>query len=180
MTSHSDEGGEVGMADKAKKKAVHAAGILWLEGEDPEMVAAIAEAQRTFGQYRKELRREARRAKPVLDDAAVKVFFPSPNAPRAGEHLWVNEVQFGDEEMQGTLRNDASWLPGLREGARVSFTADRVSDWFFVTNGVVHGGFTVKVVLRHLTPEQFATYQDGSPACYFVTWYREQQAIRTP
>lgn len=163
------------MADDANK-SVHAAGILWLEGEDPEMVAAIAEAQRTFGQYREELQREAIRAVPAVEDHGLKVFFPSPSNPRAGEHMWVNDVDFGEEVMRATLRNDAGWIPGLSEGARVTFTADRVSDWFFVIGGVVHGGFTIKVVLGRLTPEQFALYQDDSPACYFADWYAEQHS----
>jgi uncharacterized protein YegJ (DUF2314 family) len=138
------------------------------------MVAAIAEAQRTFGQFRKELRREARRTVPVVQDNGVKVFFPHPNDPQAGEHMWVNNVEFGREEMQATLCNDASWLPGLSEGARVSFTADRVSDWFFVVSGVVRGGYTIKVVLSRLTSEQFAMYREEPPACYFADWYAKQ------
>jgi uncharacterized protein YegJ (DUF2314 family) len=163
------------MADDAKK-SVHAAGILWLEGEDPDMVAAITEAQRTFGQYCEELKREARRAVPAVEDQGVKVFFPSPSNPLAGEHMWDNEVEFAGEVMRATLQNDAGWLPGLVAGARVTFTADRVSDWFFVIGGAVQGGFTIKVVLGRLAPEQFALYRDGAPACYFVAWYAEQHS----
>jgi uncharacterized protein YegJ (DUF2314 family) len=155
------------MASDANK-SVHAAGILWLDGEDPEMVAAIAQAQRAFGQYRDKMQREARRIVPMVEDNGVKVFLPNPGDPRAGEHLWVDEEEFGDEQMQATLRNDAGWLLGLSEGARVSFTTDRVSDWFFVVDGVVHGGFTIKVVLSRLTPEQIALYREGSPVCYFA------------
>jgi uncharacterized protein YegJ (DUF2314 family) len=163
------------MADDANK-SVHARGILWLDGENPEMVAAISEAQRTFGQYRDELQREARRSVPLVEDNGVKVFFPNPNDPRSGEHMWVNDVEFRDEEMRGTLQNDAGWLPGLSAGARVTFTADRVSDWFFVVHGVVHGGYTIKVVLGRLTPEEFALYRDDSPVCYFAAWYAEQHS----
>jgi uncharacterized protein YegJ (DUF2314 family) len=89
--------------------------------------------------------------------------------------MWVNDVDFGGKQMRGTLCNDAGWLAGLAAGARVLFTADRVSDWFFVRNGAVHGGFTIKVVLRRLTPEQFALYRDDPPACYFAVWYAQQQ-----
>src|SRR5262249_2973730 len=140
-----------------------------------EMVAAIKEAQKTFEQYSKELQLESRRVVPALDDAAVKVFFPNPQDPRTGEHMWVNEVDFNNNEMRGTLANDAGWLPGLSAGDRVTFTADRVSDWFFVVDGVAHGGFTIKVVLRRMPPEQFAKYRDGSPVCHFVKWYEAQR-----
>jgi uncharacterized protein YegJ (DUF2314 family) len=158
------------------KKVVYAAGILWLDGEDPEMAAAIKEAQRTFRRYRERLRRDARRVVPAVQDAGVKVFFPSPSDPRAGEHMWVNEVVFDGRVMRGTLRNDPGWLRGLSEGDGVSFTVDRVSDWFFVVNGVVQGGFTIKILLRHYTPEQFAECREDPPACYFADWYDEQQS----
>jgi hypothetical protein len=70
---------------KRAKKAVYTSGILWLDGEDAEMAAAIREAQWTFRRYRDKLRRDARRTTPTVQDCGVKVFFPSPTDPRAGE-----------------------------------------------------------------------------------------------
>jgi uncharacterized protein YegJ (DUF2314 family) len=149
-------------------KAVHTPGILWLEEEDPEMRKAIREAQRTFKKHWKKLQPQARRAALAFDGAGVKVFFPSPKDPRAGEHMWVKDVVIGDQSMTGTLCDDPGWLTGLSEGDRVSFSVDRVSDWFYVVKGVAHGGFTVKVVLKNLTPAELAKYRDTSPICYFV------------
>ena len=151
------------------KKTVYTPNVLWLDGEDAEIAAAIRKAQRTFGQYREELRRDARRTTPAVQDCGVKVFFPSPTDPLAGEHMWVNDVMFGRGGMQGTLCNDPGWLRGLANG-------DRVSDWFFVVKGVLRGGFTLKILYRHYTPEQFAECQYDPPQCYLADWYAEQQS----
>ena len=157
---------------KADRPTVYTPNILWLDGEDAEMAAAIREAQRSFGEYRAALSRTA----PAVEDCGVKVFFPSEQDPAAGEHMWVNEVVCGRDGLAGTLCNDPGWIRGLACGQRVAFTADRVSDWFFVVGGVLHGGFTLKLLYRHYTPEQFAACRDDSPSCYLADWYDKQSA----
>lgn len=161
------------MAD-ADKPTVHTPNILWLDGSDAEMAAAAGEAQRAFGQYRDALSRLPR----TVEDCGVKVFFPSQQDQAAGEHMWVNEVAFGPDGMVGTLCNDPGWIRGLRCGQRVPFTLDRVSDWFFVAGGVFNGGFTLKLLYRHYTPEQFAECRNDPPSCYLASWYDQQPAER--
>jgi uncharacterized protein YegJ (DUF2314 family) len=159
------------MAD-ADKPTAYTPNILWLDGADAEMAAAVREAQRTFGQYRKALSRNS----PTVEDCGVKVFFPSSQDPQAGEHMWVNEVAFRRNGMVGTLCNDPGWIRGLACGDRVPFTLDRVSDWFFVVGGALHGRFTLKLLYRHYTPEQFAECRADPPACYLANWYDEQRS----
>lgn len=161
------------MADSAKP-TVYTPNILWLDGSDAEMAAAVREAQRTFDDYRAALAPTA----PAVDDCGVKVFFPSQQDPSAGEHMWVNEVAFGPNGMVGTLCNDPGWVRGLRCGDGVPFTLDRVSDWFFVSGGILHGGFTLKLLFQQFTPEQFAECRNEAPACYFAAWYDQQVAGR--
>jgi uncharacterized protein YegJ (DUF2314 family) len=113
-----------------------------------------------------------------VEDSGVKVYFPSQSGPQAGEHMWVNEVAFGTAGMVGTLCNDPGWIRGLVCGQRGPFTAHRVSDWFFVVGGVLHGGFTLKLLYRHYTPEQFAERRNEPPSCYLADWYDNQLAER--
>ena len=164
------------MAD-AHKPTVYTPNILWLDGSDADMAAAVREAQRTFGEYRD----ATSSGPPVVEDCGVKVFFPGHNDSAAGEHMWVNEVRpFGPDGWAGTLCNDPGWVRGLRWvcGQRVPFTLDRVSDWFFVAGRVLHGGFTLKLLYRQYTPEQFAGCRSDPPACYLADWYDHQLAER--
>lgn len=154
---------------------VYTPNVLWLDASDPEMAAAVGEAQRTFDQYCEALTRTT----PAVEDCGVKVFFPSSQDPAAGEHMWVNEVTFGPGGIAGTLCNDPGWVRGLVCGDRVPFTPDRVSDWFYVAGGALHGGFTLKVLFRQYTPEQFAECRSDPPACYLAAWYDQQWAERS-
>jgi Uncharacterized protein conserved in bacteria (DUF2314) len=100
------------MAD-GDKPTVYTPNILWLDGADAEMGAAVRDAQRTFGQYRDALTRTP----PTVEDCGVKVFVPSQQDPGAGEHMWVKEVAFGQSGMVGTLCNDPGRVRGLRASA---------------------------------------------------------------
>jgi uncharacterized protein YegJ (DUF2314 family) len=161
------------MAD-AERPTVYTPNVLWLDGSDPEMVAAVLQAQRTFGEYR-----DALSGNPAtVEDCGVKVFFPSQQNPAAGEHMWVNEVAFGPGGMVGTLCNDPGWVRGLRCGQRVPFPLDRVSDWFVVSGGGFRGGFTLKLLYQSYTPAQFGECRDDPPACYLAGWYDQQLAER--
>ncbi|QJW99768.1 hypothetical protein FTUN_7391 [Frigoriglobus tundricola] len=106
------------------------------------------------------------------------MFFPHPQNPAVGEHMWVNEVAFGPDDMTGTLCNDPGWLRGLRCGQRVALSLDRVSDGFFVSGGALRGGFTLKLLYRQYTPAQFAECRSDPPACYLADWYEQQLAER--
>jgi uncharacterized protein YegJ (DUF2314 family) len=155
--------------DDDPQPTIYTPNILWINGDNPEMVAAIREAQRTFHQYREALSS----VESVVDDCGVKVFFPASQDPQKGEHMWVNEVEFRGNDMVGTLCNDPDWIRGFACDDRVTFTLDRVSDWFFVVDDVLHGGFTLKLLFRHYSPEQFAECRDDPPACYLARWYDE-------
>jgi uncharacterized protein YegJ (DUF2314 family) len=161
------------MADTDRPTA-HTPNILWLDGADAEMGAAVREAQQTFGEYHDALSSN----RGAVEDCGVKVFFPSQQNPQAGEHMWVNEVATFGDGWVGTLCNDPGWVRGLRCGQRVSFTLDRVSDWFLVAGGALRGGFTLKLLYRQYTPEQFAECRADPPACYLADWYDRQLAER--
>jgi uncharacterized protein YegJ (DUF2314 family) len=155
-------------------EAIHTPGVLWFEGESPIMLAAIRKAQQHFSAFETVLNTQSSNAVRI-DDAAVKVFFPSISDPRSGEHMWVNDVSICGDTITGVLQNDATNIPGLVAGRVVQFHRDRISDWFYVINGIAEGGFTIKIMLKEMTPEQFRLYCGDPPTCYFANWYAAQQ-----
>ena len=71
--------------------------------QDEAMNRAIAEARKTFKYFWRELTWEYRRIIPALDLAAVKAAFNDPGAPvDHTEHMWVNDVSFDGDTLQGT------------------------------------------------------------------------------
>lgn len=132
--------------------------VISVHESDEEMNAAIAEAQATLQTFVE----KTSPASPNVTNATIKVKFPYDGGD---EHIWVNDVVHESGTFTGTVDEDAIYAPGVRAGQRITVTADRISDWLVVEDGVLHGGYTIKVLIRSLPPDQ----QNAIMAAYGVT-----------
>lgn len=112
--------------------------------DDAAMNAAIAQAQETLPLF---LANALDGEQIGLPDAGVKVAIPTIS--RAGqEHIWVTPFRlWEDGTLTGFLANAPNDLGPLREGDRVDFTADQISDWsLFTPDGKMWGNYTSRVM----------------------------------
>ncbi|PWU18970.1 MAG: hypothetical protein C5B50_07675 [Verrucomicrobia bacterium] len=116
-------------------------------GDDPEMNAAVEEAQRKLPEFRRALDEDARRLIPAMVGALVKARFESP-ITGAIEHMWIDDVGFEGEEIVGTLASDPQNIPELSKGECVTVSPEAISDWVYRQGGRTIGGFTVRVMQR--------------------------------
>ena len=111
------------------------------------MQMVIQNAQETFKYFWRELSWEYRRIVPALDLYAVKKAFTQqtddPENP-IEEYLWLNEIQFDGEQIQGVLMNSPYELTNVKEGDRVTFPLTELIDWLLVSGAEVCGGFTIQ------------------------------------
>lgn len=114
-------------------------------GDDPEMNAAIEEAQRRLPELRRALDEDARRLIPIVEGAIVKARFESPVTHKI-EHLWIEDVGFEEEKIVGTLASEPNAIPELSKGEWVSVSPEDVSDWAYREGGRTFGGFTIRVM----------------------------------
>jgi len=70
------------------------------------------------------------------------------------EHLWLSNVQFKGNRFHGYVDNRPRKIKGLKMGDRVSVNPNEISDWAFVENGRLVGGYTIRVLYTHLSPER--------------------------
>lgn len=143
-------------------------GIFWISGENEEMGRAIRAAQDTFPEFARHVDLERFRIVPAFHTVAVKAFFPLPDDPVRGEHMFVAEVSTDGRTITGVLNNDPNDIPDLKAGDRVSFPLSRLSDWLLVTGNRGYGGFTLDVMLRHFSPEQFRYFGSQQPICWYL------------
>ena len=132
--------------------------VVSVHESDAEMNAAIAEAQATLRTFIEMTTAPS----PNVTNATIKVKFPYDGGD---EHIWVNDVVHENGTFTGTVDEDPLYAPGVRAGQRVSVTADRISDWLVVEDGVLHGGYTIKVLIKSLPADQ----QKAIMAAYGVT-----------
>ncbi|MEM8790653.1 MAG: DUF2314 domain-containing protein [Pseudomonadota bacterium] len=138
----------VGYAYLSGEKTADNSGFVEVQGDDPDMDAAIAEARRTFSTVYVPCTQNP--------DGAVnftlKVGVPHDND--GVEHIWVQNVSQGSEgTFRGRLANDPVRFEG-KHGDPIEFTAEQISDWTFVLNGKTHGGYTIRALLPQLDPAE--------------------------
>ena len=62
------------------------------------------------------------------------------------EAMWVSPESIDGETISGMLENEPRAILNLRQGSRVTFSLDDVSDWVYARDGEMLGGFTEKVL----------------------------------
>ena len=92
-----------------------------------------------------------RNPKPGQADFEVKKPFVQGNHV---EHIWLAKVTFSGGRFHGYVDNHPQEITGLKLGQRVSVNPDEISDWLFVDNGKLVGGYTVRVLYHSLTPDR--------------------------
>src|SRR4051812_32624946 len=94
--------------------------ITWMEGDDEEMLKAIAAAQASYHLFVDEMALDARRVVSALQTAAVKAFFPRIADPGGGEHMWVLVREASEAGVAGELISEPQYAENVFEGQEVS------------------------------------------------------------
>jgi uncharacterized protein YegJ (DUF2314 family) len=114
---------------------------------DIELEEAMNDARSTFKIYWREMSWEMRRIIPALALSAVKLSFPTKQqggTTPSMEYMWVDNVSFDGEYIEGILLNHPQYIDDFQVGDRVVATFDRLCDWLYVSLGKSYGGFTVQ------------------------------------
>lgn len=80
--------------------------------------------------------------KPNQQSFLLKVRFESQGM---SEHIWVADVDASVSPMQATIANEPN-LPGLKFMERTSFHFSQITDWMYLEDGYLVGGFTTQVI----------------------------------
>lgn len=106
---------------------------------DARMLAAMEEATRTFDDFVNALGSGDERC----CEFNAKVGLPTRRL--TVEHIWLSDVALTEDAgvLEGVIANDPIDIPVLKLGQRVKFGRDNVSDWMYMRDGEMVGGFTI-------------------------------------
>jgi uncharacterized protein YegJ (DUF2314 family) len=121
--------------------------VITISAGDKEMNAAISEAQSTLTNFIATLASPQPNQKYFL----VKGKFASGNAV---EHIWVADVTFDGKVFRGVIANDPEILSGLSFKQHVEVQPIQVSDWMFIQDGKLVGGYTLRVLRDRMTEQE--------------------------
>jgi uncharacterized protein YegJ (DUF2314 family) len=117
------------------------------KGHHAAMHLAVKEARKTVGKFISALEHPS----PGQEDFEIKKPFVQGSQV---EHIWLSDVRFVDNVFQGRIDNQPRKITGLKLGEIVSVKANEISDWLYIDNGKLVGGYTVRVHYDELTPQQ--------------------------
>ncbi|MBX7102634.1 MAG: DUF2314 domain-containing protein [Gemmataceae bacterium] len=134
--------------DKGKvRKTESAPDLVFVPENDKEMNAAMEKARKSIDEFGKVFQER----KKEHSDFGVKV------AIRDGkkvEHFWVQISKFDGKQFAGKISNDPQIVKTVQAGNKISVDKDKISDWMYVENKKLVGGFTVRVLRDRLSPAE--------------------------
>jgi uncharacterized protein YegJ (DUF2314 family) len=113
--------------------------------DDVEMETAIREGKASFSQFIQAFCRPTERQNGFL----VKVVF---DEGKKREHIWLADLDFRGSKPSGVVAVEPN-LPSLKFMQRVEFEPSYISDWMYIEDGYLVGGFTTRVIRNRMTPE---------------------------
>ena len=109
----------------------------------PEMEKAIAEARASVGEFIEALQENTGKGHSIK--AGVK------DGDKV-EHLWLHPVRYEKGTFVGRVRINPYVVKSVRSGSEVSVKENAISDWGYVLDGKMIGGFTDKAARAAAKP----------------------------
>lgn len=121
--------------------------IYTVPGDDPSMNQAIIKARKTIAQFDHAFENK----NPSYTDFAVKKRYNTSDD--GGEHMWVAILRIENGNYKGFVNNDAVNTTEVEYGDTVIVRKEEVTDWMYLDNNVLRGGFTIREIRKNLNRE---------------------------
>lgn len=130
---------------KAEKES--ADNLYTTPSEDKEMNDAILSAKNTLDQFDKALKSN----KFDTSTFALKIKFPTSTG---AEHIWATSIVIKDGHYFGIVDNLPELTTKVKFGARIQLDKENISDWMYGENGILRGGYTMRLIRSRMTKEE--------------------------
>jgi uncharacterized protein YegJ (DUF2314 family) len=120
--------------------------------DDPLTAKGILEARRTVGEFLHAYRTRGATQR----DFRIKYLVAERGLV---EQFWVTLESATDTSFTGTIANHPGDITGVKYGERVTVPASEISDWMYVENGVLKGGYSVRLMRERLQPEERPAFE---------------------
>lgn len=143
--------GAVGCSEKHRADRV-----IGVADDDPRMNAAIDKARSTVNTFITALR------SPKAGQSAFSVKMAFADGAET-EHMWLMPVSYDGQNFQGTVNNEPQMVKTVSMGQVVTIAPARISDWMYVENRKLVGGWTLRVLRDALPSDERADFDKSLP-----------------
>ena len=126
-------------------------GYTMVPDNDRAVERAVRNARRSLGFFVAALKAK----KPGDTGFEVKKGFIDGNNV---EHLWIGDLSYDGTNFHGRINNKPLDVHNVQLGQKVTVAPREVSDWMFVKNGKLVGGYTTRVLYARLSPKDRAEF----------------------
>lgn len=120
--------------------------ITMIENDDPKMNAAMKKARASIDEFVVAFNK----ADASTSAFAIKVEFTQGEDT---EHMWVLPGNLDSGKYQGVLNNEPAYITNVKLGDNVKFGKSEISDWMYVRDGKLVGGYTLRVLRNTLSDD---------------------------
>jgi uncharacterized protein YegJ (DUF2314 family) len=132
---------------KEQRDKVQAEKVFYVSGKDPEMNKAIQTARNTVNTFIAALNAPA----PGQDRFSVKKPFKEGSKV---EHMWLSNVSFKGGQFSGLVENEPVKVNNVTYGQAATAAQNEISDWYYIDNGKLVGGYTIRVLYSRMSPAE--------------------------
>ena len=129
--------------------AVRESSIVSVRSADPEMEQAIARARARLPEVIDQF------LAGHLQNFTVKV---RVSDGQYTEHFWLSNVMYNDGRFIGTIDAQPQMVSGIVEGQVFEASIEDVSDWMHLRDGLMHGNYTLRILLPRMPVEEASKY----------------------
>jgi len=115
--------------------------------EDLSMNLAIENAKKTISEFDEALKSNSS----AYTDFAVKKRYKTPDG--GGEHMWIAGISLVNGNYQGFVNNNAEKTNEVSYGDTVLVHKREISDWMYLDNNVLRGGYTIREIRNQMNKE---------------------------
>jgi len=126
-------------------------GYAKIPDNDKQMGRAVENAQRTLGFFIAALHAK-KNGDTVFE--IKKGFIDGDKV----EHLWIKRVTYDGKNFHGQIDNRPNDVTNVHMGQPVTVAPQDVTDWMFLKDGKLIGGYTTRVLYARLSPEDKAEW----------------------
>jgi uncharacterized protein YegJ (DUF2314 family) len=138
--------------DKEGQKKAYA-----FSGDNEEMNAAIQEAIRYYPLFE----RAMQQPDTSLTDFCLKMKFNCGDG--CSEHMWLSNLHMVGGQYFGVLTIEPRYAQGIKLGDTIRVIRNDITDWRYLKNGKLQGGYTIKVIYNSLKGKEKQEYQESYP-----------------
>jgi uncharacterized protein YegJ (DUF2314 family) len=126
--------------------------IYGVEGDDVEMNQAIHKATQSLPSFDSALKS----GNPAYESFALKARFDTEDG---AEHIWVSDISLKGGKYLGIVDNLPNSTKEVRVGDTIEVAKSRISDWMFIENGFLHGGYTIRVLRSRMSETERKAFE---------------------